>query len=461
MTRLLFGPILEMVRQVDVSSAAGGTFEPGRSIFSDPQCGTPLLPSIAVRALRRAGPILAALAAGCSASGAGPIATTVRDSMGVRIVRLGSAAITAPVWQSTVLFTTAAIDSIVLSGDSRTLPARARFAADSSLLIADGSQVVVVTSDGKFSRQFTRAGDGPGEFRSVTTLGTAEDGSIVAGDFFTGRVAQLTLAGAVVRSIRHLDPYAEMETEPVTMLPDGRVLVVPWQWRPNRGPFAALHRSPFDRDPVPLLVYATTGRIVDSIGIWPGLERGTQANGPAHFPVPFARSVVYAGRGAFTVIGVTDSLDLSLFQGTALKLRLIQGASPRRATTRDRAEWDSVVLRTSGEVGPTIVKAETGGAVPPLLPAIGGVVLDDEHNIWVGDYVTPRTPVRRWRIFSPAGELIGTTEFPVFNEAFMPSRTELLDVALGRIALLRENAAGDVFVEVRQLHRDSRTHAVR
>lgn len=453
MARLPCEPTLRAVHHVDVPSIAGGTFEPGRSIFSDPPHGTTLLPRLAVRTHRRAGSLLIALTAGCTGRGAGPIATAVRDSMGVRIVRLGSPESSPPPWRSTVLFTTAAVDSIVLSGDSRRFPARARFAADSSLLIADDSRVAMVTPDGKFSRQFTRAGDGPGEFRSVETLGVAEDGSIVSGDFGGGRMAELTLQGAVTRTISHLEAYGSMEPEPVTMLADGRVLVVPWQWRPSRGPFAALHRSPFDRDPVPLLIYASSGRIVDSLGLWPGLERGTLANGVTRFPVPFARSVVYAGRGAFTVIGVTDSLDLSLFQGTALKLRLIQAAAPRRATALDRANWDSVVLRTWGDDGTTIVKAEAGVAGPRSLPAIGGVAIDDEHNIWVGDYITPRTSVRRWRIFSPAGELIGAIDLPAFNEAFMPSRTELLDVALGRIALLRESVDGDVFIEVRSLQR--------
>jgi hypothetical protein len=367
----------------------------------------------------------------------------------VRIVRLGDATPVAPVWQSAVLFTTTTVDSIVLSSDSRTVPARARFASDSSLLIADGSQVVQLTIDGHFGRQFTRAGDGPGEFHNVQTLGIAENGSLVPGDFGTGRVAQITLAGKVVRSISHLDAHAEMQPEPVTMLSDGRVLVVPWQWRPNRGSFAALHRSPFDRDPVPLLVYDSTGRIVDSLGSWSGLERGKIAS----FAVPFARSAAYAGRGAFTAISVTDSLDLSLFQGTSLKLRLIQEANPRHATSHDRAEWDSVVLRSWGDDGATIVKAEAGAPTPPSLPMIGGLMIDDQHNIWVGDYVTPRTPERRWRIFSPAGELVGTIDLPVFDEAFMPSRTELLDVAAGRVALLRETADGDVFIEVRRIRK--------
>jgi hypothetical protein len=352
-----------------------------------------------------------------------------------------------PRWQSTFLYATSAIDSIVLSADSRTPSARARFAADSSLLLADGSQVFLLSADGHFVRQFTRAGDGPGEFRGVQTLGIADDGSLVPGDFLTGRIAQLTLAGKVVRSINHLEPYGKMETEPVTLLPDGHVLVVPWQWRPNRGSVALLHRVPFDRDPVTLLVYDSTGRIVDSLGSWPGLERGKTVR----FPVPFARSVAYAGRGAFTVVGVTDSLDLSLFHGTSLKLRLIERAKPRQATPHDRAEWDSVVRRTWGDDGAAIVNAEAGSPTPPSLPMIGGLVVDDQHNIWVGDYVTPRTANRRWRIFSPIGALIGTIDLPVFDEAFMPSRSELLDVASGRLALLRENAEGDLFIEVRRI----------
>jgi hypothetical protein len=343
------------------------------------------------------------------------------------------------------LYSTDGNDSLQSVGLTWSTWLHAVFTADTSLWISNHDDIVVLAPNGAFTRRVGRRGEGPGEFHDVFTLGLTAHGTIFASDYGTGRISEFDRGGVPVRSINHLAEYAGRETELLTVLADGRILAVPWQWRPGRGNLPMLPGTPFKRDPVPLLIYDSTGKAVDTVGMWAGLERSSG------LPVRFGRSAVFDSRANTTVIGVSDSLDLSLFDGIVLKSRLIAPAEHRHATPAERVAWNTAASKEMGDVIVDILKVDDGLPDLPQLPNIGGVVVDEHQNIWVGAYVLPADTLRRWRVFSPQGRPLGQLDLPALHTTFMPSLTELLDVFGDRVALLRVNADGELFIEVRSI----------
>ena len=165
---------------------------------------------------------------------------STRDSAGVTIVHLPAlASISFPIWNSKVVFSTEGNDSLQ-SGDLQwSTWLHAVFAADTSLWIGNGSDIVVLAPNGMFTRRVGRRGEGPGEFHDVFMLGLTTHGSIFASDYESGRVAEFDHGGAPVRTVNHLAEYAGRETKPLTVLADGRILAVPWQWRTGPGQSAS------------------------------------------------------------------------------------------------------------------------------------------------------------------------------------------------------------------------------
>lgn len=391
--------------------------------------------------------LITLLTSACAGKGKSVVGASSRDSAGVTIVHLPAlASITFPTWTSKILYSTAGNDSLQSVGLTWSTWLHAVFTADTALWVSNHDNIVVLAPNGTFTRRIGRRGDGPGEFHDVFTLGLTAHGTIFASDYGTGRIAEFDGGGVPVRSINHLADYAGRPIVPMTILADGRILAVPWQWRPNFGPVPELPGSPFKRDPVPLLVYDSTRKAVDTVGMWAGFER---SNGLA---VQFGRSAVVESRGNATVISVSDSLDLSLYDGIALKLRLIAPMEHRHATPSERTAWNATAVKELGGVDmDELMKLFAGVADVPQLPSIGGVIVDEHQNIWVGAYALPTDSIRRWRVFSPNGQPLGQLDLPALHMAFIPSLTELLNVFGGRIAVLRVNADGELYIEVRSI----------
>ena len=344
--------------------------------------------------------------------------------------------------------------------DSNTIEAiatsrEAGLALDSSLIVTAGPELAILDPRGRLQRPLGRNGNGPGEFRSTFRLGLVADGTVFASDFWSGRITQLRTTGEVVRILPRLwRSNAAVEVDPITMLPDGRIIATYWQQRPNRGTTPGIPLGPVERDSAPLIVYDTLGRAAGRLGLWLGLERVRVGLGDeiSRLPVRFARSALYDGRGRWTAIGSTDSLDLSLFDGTTLVLRLIAAPPTERSTSHLVAAWERTVLADAPDVGAAYLRAIGPAAEADRLPAIGGLVVDDADNLWVGSYEVGAA-TRRWRIFSRTGQPIGLLELAAFRHPFVPGQTELLDVSGDRLAVRRTDPNGEVFVEVRTIRR--------
>jgi hypothetical protein len=383
-------------------------------------------------------------ALGCSGKESAAPAATVSDSSGIRTVHLGTIADSAiPRWSSEPLFDTSKDPGAFLLDAGWV---GARFGPDSGLLIANVDELRYLAPGASFATFLAGRGEGPGDFRSISFLGVAEDGRPFVVERMGERLNLIKWNGGN-RSVA--TAAAKLWGDwvlPITVLRGDRYLAVPFQWRPNGGGSGGYLVGTQMRDSVPLVSHDWSGSVAaDTLGLWPGVER---ASG---FAVPFARATLYAGRGAATVLGVTDSIDLRLFIGRDMQLRLIGPYRRREPTAAHRAAWDSLVAEEIDPALPPFL-----AALPDFtaqLPEIGGFAVDDAANIWVGDYAVPGQELRRWRVFARDGELLGALDLPVVQAAYFPSRTELLDAAGDRIALLREAPDGALYIEVRRVRR--------
>jgi hypothetical protein len=174
---------------------------------------------------------------------------------------------------------------------------------------------------------------------------------------------------------------------------------------------------------------------------------------PAWLPLPLGRTAVYDGRGEYTVIGSTDSLDLSLFQGTTLVLRLIGPLRAEQPSVEQTSDWDRAVRAEDSAMGAAYLGAVARAPRVAALPAVGAVVVDEAGNLWIGRYaVRPGAP-RTWYVISRRGEPVGRMELPALCPVLMPGSVELLDVVGGRLAVRRTTVEGEVVVEVREVVR--------
>ncbi len=389
--------------------------------------------------------VLAIALSGCNQDDRPTTEVARRDSAGVTIVHIDELNADAlPTWSSTPLYSTTTHDTLQLIGS-----ATAVFAAESSLVIGSGSDLVALSPDGHSLRRLGRQGSGPGEYRGILRVGIVEDGTLFVADY-SGRITHLTPDGRVLGIVPRLEAgSSRRELDVLGWLGSDRVVATWWQQRPNRGDIVGLPSGEFERDPVPLLVYDSTGQLVDSLGLWRGLERALTPRG-SRFPVAFARSAAYDARGSTIVIGPTDSLDVSLFRGIQLSLRLTGSGHQTVPMEANMSAWREGISDEYGEMASVILEAMQDAPKVDRLPAVGALMVDDQQNIWAGEYVTPGAKERRWTVISPNGVPVATIVLPAAPEAFMPGRSEILDVYGDRLALLGMSEDGEVSIEVRR-----------
>jgi len=238
---------------------------------------------------------------------------------------------------------------------------------------------------------------------------------------------------------------------------------------------AVLETRPFhplglQRAPLFLVVVNQVGAVVDTVGRWAGKERYVTED--RMIQVGFAATTLYAGRGSHAVLATTDSLDVTLFEGSAPLSRISGGYSPRVVSSVEKEAWIELYLdRYPEEVRPTQRQRLEQSTVRDSYPAFGALKVDADGTIWIGSYTSLDDLVRRWTVIGADGSPVGALSLPVYrpellrirrgaitgwasieHETTIPSaRHELLDVFAGLIAVMRTGELGEEFVEVHEV----------
>jgi hypothetical protein len=195
-------------------------------------------------------------------------------------------------------------------------------ASDGSVVIADAAnlEISVFSRDGAFLRGVGGAGQGPGEFGRLSSVGLLND-TLWVNDARLQRVTLFTLGGEVLTTVRR-EPGSSRVGRPILLLPGGMAIGSP-----------AADRRGLKRDVTPVIMMDRAGHVRDTLAWVPSKNSD---------PVMLARP-----EGGFT-IGRQPFPDtgLAVASWDARRLFIIDRSV---ATTVDSAAFKIVALELSGD----------------------------------------------------------------------------------------------------------------
>jgi hypothetical protein len=355
----------------------------------------------------------------------------VRDSSGVRIsVNADSVWDTGDGW---LLGTSPDIQV----GTSETEPlfevTTATFLPGNRIAFANSgtSEVIVLDSLGITILRLGRAGDGPGEFRSIDALHRGRGDSLIAFDRTLNRASVFALDGTLGRLIT-LPRINGARLAQVFPVGDGRFIGS----INNRGVVLTSSGAlGYARDPATHVVITAVGDIEDTVAIVPGDEQYYVVGG-SRPDLLVSMNLFYDKRAVYTVsragdlyAGLGNDLSVGIFGLDGRLERIVRDSTANLALTR--AEFDQHVAKV-------VARATSEGAGPPpgwkydlpipdTKPPFSAFLLDDTGNLWVApfredSFDDPQT----WKVFDIEGQLLGSVAMPARFWPLAVSDTRIL-----------------------------------
>lgn len=357
--------------------------------------------------------VCAVLGTACTTPGAGG-RVTQRDSAGVTIVES-----TGPSWDGAAGWQVSPAPPLEIGGPGAPPQHEfqridgARRLPDGRIVVADGgtSTVRMFGADGSLLWSAGRAGDGPGEYRLIESLGVGPGDSIWVFDFGLRRFTILTFDGEAARTVPLGAQLSAVAA--VGRLPDGRFVVRElWSGAAGDGEL----RPGLRRDPAAIALLAPDGTLADTVAVVPGREVFIRSeNGRAVMSAPlFARTAVAAIRDRQVIAGSQERFELQVYDlrgPLERSIRLLGLDLSITASDVDRLIEEETARRPAPERAGLRRDLESMD-VPPTRPAFGDILVDDDGNIWAAEYVRwPRVP-RAWTVVDPEGHWLGTIPMP-------------------------------------------------
>ncbi|HSM17702.1 MAG TPA: hypothetical protein VK845_12005 [Gemmatimonadales bacterium] len=366
---------------------------------------------------------IALITLGTASCGAGetiPDGIQRRDSNGVSIVENHS-----PQWDTADAWRLSS-EPLLSLGEVSNDPAYeftevvdARLGPDGGIVAADLMQAEVrfFSQDGKVRRIFGRAGEGPGEFQRIQSVGVIGDSTWVF-DRGLQRVTWIPTSEGDAAVVNLRPPWRALLRG---RLADGTWLVTPLFDLPAPGEQidGGIHRGR-----LPLLRYESDGQLRDTISMIPGTEMVYVSQDgelrPWGLP-PFGRRPAVAVGGTGIYVGDQNRFEIREYDLSGQLIRIIR--LPDADLTISDEEYTTVLEgRVAG------APAQFRSVVRSILydlpratrrPAYADFVVDHGGNIWVASLPAPDRPHRgrnlwgsNWRVFSPDGAWLGTVTLP-------------------------------------------------
>ena len=356
--------------------------------------------------------------------------TRICDAQSVQVVRSTQ----PPIWGSSLqLVRRMHIGEV--DGDERYLFGRVRNVAvlkSGTVVVADDKTPVLRMYDsrGKFLRDIGRAGEGPGEYRSMGGVGATPDGRIILWDNRIQRLTYYSPSGETIKSVRV--PSGLFSADLFHVDGDGTSYVRCVLGQPRNledWAFGWIHVSPngviLDTIPVPELANRPNAFVLSTAS---GYDR------------PFNRDLVstMSSRGAL-LVGDNSSYAFEQRRRGAPTVRIERAYSPIPVVGAERREWEEWATYmenlqrrqfTGNKVlQPTPVRAKSY-SIPTVKPAYSELLSDADGRIWVRRYVAAVSrpgdkrkagdlrPRRVWReqptfdVFEADGRFLGVVTLP-------------------------------------------------
>jgi hypothetical protein len=404
-----------------------------------------------VTAGRAAASLLIASAAACADGTAREPSASMRDSAGVRIVEnTGVDAASALGWR---VDEPPAVD--LGGGDAEPILTQVTGAtrlSDGSIVVASAGthRLEVFAADGGHVRSIGREGEGPGEFRSIFFVGRLAGDTIAAWDPLLGRLSVFGPGGELVR-VANPGPVLDAPFPRVHgVLPDGRFVVAA-----GGGGVPVPGRAA--RDTLDWLLLDPAGATAARLGRFPGAEQIAHVDGTGMLlrPLPFGLSTVAAVHGDALYVASGDRYEVSVYGMDGAVRTRIRGDRPRLAVTRrDIEAYRRELVTIGGDAAARRRQAELLDAAPypETMPALTGLEVDAEGNVWVQDSQPPGEDApQTWTVFAPDGRLRGTV--------LLPHGLRVAEIGPGWILALALDADGGEHVRLYRIHKGQRGDA--
>ena len=380
----------------------------------------PKVESAAPRLQRfRSRSILVALLGYHSALQQGAVASREFDSAGVRIVRYKATdKPTVRFWLSVKpSFEVGGLEASDVEFNHRQGYLNGARLSSGGYAVIDGDRVHYFNRNSQRVRIVGRRGQGPQEFRNLTSLCRTRGDTLVVNDGGNGRFAVLDGTGKVVRTF----PQLGMRSFPANFcFQDGSLVL---RQNTTRG---------VTREPIIRLVRINlTGAILNTIG-----EVSSRPADMVTQSTPFVATVgdkLYYGDGFAGHVVV--------FTATGTAIRTIRNADARSPITEADVQRRLGSLIDNRATGKAAL-AETRANAPSVWPAFERLFVAPDGTLWIQDY-RPKLDVRdMWTALDTAGRVIGR-----------------LDMSAPRVTMFREiQGFGSKEVFFREYDSDGAVH---
>ena len=283
---------------------------------------------------------------------------------------------------------------------------------DGAVFVADGRnlEVRVFGQDGAHRRTFGRAGEGPGEFRSIYSLAWVGD-RLLTFDSPQGRIGEWSAEGEWLGQRRTQAGLTGVNTQ-VRLFPVG-------PHKAFRYAFGAEYESLF----VGLDSRGETGDTLAWLTAPPGgLPSGIMCRyegGMSFFRIPFAPQFVqHPGPGGTIYSALTSEYRIAVTRNDgADTLRVIERPLPAEPIGDDEweagnKEFEEWPRRRSASCDPS------GPTRPETKPFIKEIFIAPDGRLWVE---VMRTAGNHWEVYDTEGRLLGSVPAPPRNGRVVPA----------------------------------------
>jgi len=306
----------------------------------------------------------------------------------------------------------------------------ARFLASGGLAIANAGtpEVLVVGPDGALVTRIGREGEGPGEFRTITSLHSPDGEEILAFDDRLGRLSVFDVSGQTRATIRIADPNPISDLIPLVATEEGDLVA-------HYGDNRVFGGDGVRQDSTPVLRFSPGSTGPDTLSVWPTKMWRFLAVGAgvSRTQVPFSPDLLSAGRGHRMALATTHDPRISVFGPEGdLALVLTWDARVREVSSSDFEEWQARRLGVLPDAVPEATRQRLIDVDPyPTHPVLEGVFLDPEGGVWFAPSSLSTESERSWIRIGLDGQASGAVT--------LPNSSRILDEWNGRMAVLNRN----------------------
>ena len=284
--------------------------------------------------------------------------------------------------------------------------------------------------DTQLIEERTLLGNGPGEYREITSVSVGPGDSLAVFDASVRRVSILTATGEYARSVR-LSGSDRPILGQLRWTQDGWIVeagsqVVPGQevgsWRPTHE----------------ILRFALDGSFIGVVRSLPGPEVFFGEAGGFVLPIVARRSSWDALGDMLILSDGMTVIQKDLATGSETKLALGLGPKAPLSTSEHETFLDSLAVGMSHIQRGRLSATYGITSLPSELPVVGEVRGSRDGVVWISEYADPRSEHRRWlRLDVPTGELLGSVLLPTGADLLYADREVLLVLDTDRLGIER------------------------